>query len=226
MSGVPAEEHSRVLAGPHSRLSSSSHSCFSRTGTGQPAVVGPGSAHVAVPDSFRLVQPDLSVAALAGQVGSDVSGPVALLPAAAQQHGYVGVPQGIDQGVDGSIGPGQPDGHSVHCRVEPVVPDGCDQAHQTVRPPAADDEHDHNQNRGGCSHLAVEAQQVGVGGDGPNPDLREPDRFTDVVVAEAHEGEWQQVAHHDQADAVRRPYTRAARVEHVHAVVEPSFMDS
>lgn len=102
---VSAEEHSGVLTGPHGHLSSPS--CFAGTGTGQPVVIVHAHAtHVAVPYPLCSVQPNFPVLALAGEVCSNVSGPIALLSAPPQQHGDIGVPQSVDQRVDGSVGPG------------------------------------------------------------------------------------------------------------------------
>lgn len=153
-------------------------------------------AHVPVPNPVGPSPDRVPALRLRGQVRSDVSSPVSLLSAPPQQHGYIRVPYSINQRVDGTVRPRHPDSHSIHSGIERVPPERGDDTHQAVGPPAEDAEHDHDEHGGGGAHLAVEAQQVRVSGHRPHPDLRQPDGFADVIVAEAHEGEGKQVTHY------------------------------
>ncbi len=144
---ISTEEHRRVFTGPHGHISA-----VGRAGGRQMAVCAV-AAHVPVSNPVRPV-PALRPR---GQVRGDVSSPVSLLSAPTQQHGYVRIPYGVNQRVDGTISPRHPYCHGIHGRIEGVAPERGDDGHQAVGSPAEDDEHNHDEHGGGGAHLAVEA---------------------------------------------------------------------
>ena len=98
---------------------------------------------------------------------------------------------------------------------------GRGQQHQeAVGPPAADDEDKHDEHCGGRAHAAEGAQHARVGGQGPHAQVRQAHGPADVVVAEAHEQEGQQVAGHHQPHAVGRAQLRGVRGRPVQVAVE------
>lgn len=184
---VSAEEHRWVFTGPHGHIPPVGRA------RGRQAAVCAMPAHVPVPNPVSPASNRVPALRLRGQIRGDVSSPVSLLSAPAQQHGYIRVPYGVNQRINGTVCPRHPNSHGIHSSGERVVSERGDDAHQAVGSPAEDAEHNHDEHGGRGAHLAVEAQQVRVSGDRPHPDLRQPDGFADVVVAEAHEGEGKQV---------------------------------